>query len=235
MAVSADLTGFIMRTTSRFRTLSDTLWCVECDAYDKGVHITLRMPIVAAADGLLLYSPVPFDAEIASQIAAIGEVAHIVAPNLNHSKFIADTAARFPSARVHGVPGIERKKPGIAWAPLEGLGSDLTPLPCEGVPFTNELALFHAPSSTLICADLVQNMQVEEAFMTRQMLRMIGAWQTLGPNRWWKFNTKDPVAFRASVDAMLDCAPERISMSHGEFVESGATTALRGAMTWIPG
>ncbi len=222
-----------MRFSSAFRPLGDELWCVDCEVWDKGLHITLRMPVIRLSEGLLLYSPVPFDAAVEAQILALGDVTHIVAPNLNHHLFVEPTAARFGSATLHGPPGIEKKRRDSPWQQLPDLRDHVVPIRLGGVPFSRELVLVHRASNALICADLVQNVHREESFVTRQLHRAMGNWQQLGSNRWWKYNTKDHGAFRGSLEQVLAHHPERIVMSHGDVVERDGAAVLREAMSWV--
>lgn len=224
-----------MRTSSSFRALAPDLWCVECDAWDKGLHIPLRMPVVRLPDAsLLLYSPVPFDDEIAAEIAALGEVRHIVAPNLHHHFFVGEVAKRYPAAHLWGARGLAEKKPALSLGAIVAPPADALELVhIEGAPFTNELVLFHRASASLLCADLVQNVQSESSFLTRLLLRALGSWRRFGSNRVWRWQTKDRAAFRDCLARILDWEPQRIVMCHGDVVETGGAERLREAFAWV--
>lgn len=221
-----------MRTESTFRPIADRLWCVDCDAHDKGVHIPLRMSILGLADGLLLYSPVALTDELEARIRQLGDVTHILAPNLHHHLFAAAAVERFPEAKLHGAPGLQDKKPDLPWQPIPQL-AEVEFLTMEGVPFTNEIVAYHASSGSLICADVVHNVHDTDRWLTRQLFRMIGSWQRFGPNRVWRFQTKDHPAFARCVDRMLDWQPARVVMCHGDIVEDDVSGRLREAMAWI--
>ena len=116
-----------------------------------GVNQRLRMTVVAlTGGGLWLYSPVEIDDGLAQQLAAVGNVAHVVAPNRYHHLFAGAAKRRYPAAALWAVPGLPEKRPdlrfdgvlgsepsGLAWA------GDLDTLVLTSVPRFSETVFFH--------------------------------------------------------------------------------------------
>ncbi len=71
--------------------LAEDLWTVRRAQRFIGVELGSRMTVIRlAADDLLLYSPVALDGSLCDQLAAIGRVRYVVAPNRMHHLHVAD-------------------------------------------------------------------------------------------------------------------------------------------------
>ena len=95
--------------------LARDLWGADGTAPQPGgVVLPTRMTIARLRDGSLwLHSPVEVDDALAAEIDALGEVRTLVAPNLLHYRFLGAAAARWPTAKVLGAPGLARKRPDL--------------------------------------------------------------------------------------------------------------------------
>eukprot|EP01138_Halocafeteria_seosinensis_P003159 gb/GECG01003231.1/.p1 GENE.gb/GECG01003231.1/~~gb/GECG01003231.1/.p1 ORF type:complete len:235 (+),score=24.41 gb/GECG01003231.1/:1-705(+) len=115
---------------------------------------------------LLLHSPIPFDRALAQEISCLGDVAGLIAPNLNHYLFVPEWANHFRSANVYHTPPAggtslaEKFKEFVDPKRLIDLGSmkegfeDVEYRLLEGAPLNfNETVFFHRPSETLITSD----------------------------------------------------------------------------------
>src|SRR5262245_59263104 len=79
-----------------------------------GARLPLRMTVLRLGDGsLCLHSPVAIDDALATEIAAQGEVRHIVAPNLLHHLFVKAALDRYPRALLHAARGLAEKRPDL--------------------------------------------------------------------------------------------------------------------------
>lgn len=218
------------------KPLGDSLWIVDCDGYDRGLHVPLRMTVVRLSDGTLwLHSPIPIDDALAAKLEAIGPVAHLVAPSRGHHLFAAAAKARYSSARLWASPGLLAARPGLPIdAPLSEneltWGGELATIHLAGTPAIDEYVFHHVRSRTLVCADMVINVTSEPSWLSRQLYRALGVWQRPGPTRYWRFATRDPAAAATAVDRVLACNPMRIVMAHGEIVDEDATAWLRTAL-----
>ena len=212
------------------RELAPALWEVEQARRAGGVRQRFRMTIVRLAGGRLwLYSPVEIDDGLAAQIAALGEVAHIVAPNRYHHLFAGGAKQRYPGATLWGVPGLPEKRRDLAFdGVLSGdvhWRDELDGLVLTSVPKFNEAVFFHRASRTLICADLIFNIRSEQSFATRLIYRMLRVYGK--PAQSWYFRKSiDRSAARPQLEAVLAWNIERVCMSHGDVLEGNARDVL---------
>ena len=206
-----------------------------------GVKMPASATVIRLPDrSLLVYSPIAFDDAAAAAIEAAGEVAHVVAPNRYHHLFAAAAAARWPRATVHAAPGVAEKQPALqvgrelaggdrAWG--DAIEVELI----GGAPKINEAVLFHRPSGTLVCADLVFHVERPANLRTRFALAMMGTGGgRLAQSRMWGMLRKDRAAARASVDRILGWPIARIAPCHGPAVELDAA-GLAARMTRLYG
>jgi len=194
------------------------------------LRLGLRLPLASSlfrlADrSLLLYSPVPLDDGMTAAIAAEGEVAHIVAPNLSHHLHAKAALERFPRATLHGAPGLAAKRtdlkidrelgtPDPAWKDAFDVAI------IDGAPRLNEALLFHRPSGTLACADFMFNVTQPANFMTKLILSMGGTGsRQLAQSRVWNMLVRDRTAARASIDRVLAWPIQRVAPVHGDAIE----------------
>ena len=190
-----------------------------------GIRMPVNATLVRLADGAtLLYSPVPIDDAIAAEIEAIGPVGSIVAPSRLHHLWAGDAARRWPAARLHAAPGLRGKRPdlridaelGQEGAPPEW-GDVLDAVVVAGAPRLSEVVMFHRPSGTLLCADLVFNLTGPASLPTRMLLRLSGTGGgRLAQSRAWRFFARDRAAARALAERILRWPIARIAVAHGE-------------------
>jgi glyoxylase-like metal-dependent hydrolase (beta-lactamase superfamily II) len=189
--------------------------------------LPLRMTVLRLPDGaLLLHSPIALDDALAAELAALGPVRHLVAPNLFHHLYLRPARERFPQARLHAPRGLAAKRPRLSFdAVLEpGLpaewGGAVEVLPLAGISRAEETLLLHRPSGTLICGDLVFNVQRWHGALTGLMLHTMGTAGRLAGSRMLHLLVRDRAAFRASLLALRERDFQRIVMGHGEVHES---------------
>ena len=203
-----------------------------------GVRMPLASTLIRLPDrSLLLYSPVRIDDALAAEIAALGEVAHIVAPSLLHHLYVRDALVRWPRAVLHGVAGLAAKRTDLAVQ--RELGGALDPALRDaiaieviaGAPKLNEAVLFHRPSGTVACADFVFNITRPENLRTRMVLAMMGVGgRRLAQSRVWRFAIRDRAAARTSIDRILGWPITRVAPAHGE-VQAIDAAALAGKLS----
>src|SRR5713226_7900657 len=88
--------------------LARDLWTVRrAQRFIGGSRMTV---IRLASDDLLLYSPVALDGSLRDQLAAIGRVRYVVAPNRMHHLHVADYFAAYPEARILAPKALMRKR-----------------------------------------------------------------------------------------------------------------------------
>lgn len=197
-----------------------------------GVVLPVASTVIRLPGGaLLVYSPIAPDPETAAAIESLGEVAHLVVPSRLHHLYAAAAATRWPGARIHAAPGVRAKQPGLridrelGGELGGGPGGDLDPawrgvLELEqvgGVPRINEHVMFHRPSGTLVCADLVFHVTRPANLRTRAVLAVMGVGGgRVAQSRAWRLLRRDRAAARASLARILAWPIAQVAPCHGE-------------------
>ncbi len=223
------------------RSLDKDLWVIDHDfVMPGGIEIGARTTILRLADGgLWLHSPVPLDKETRAWLEVNGPVSAIVAPNLLHHLFLADTVAAFPDAAVYGPEGLAKKIPAdIRYQVLDPQDhpwrGEMECLLVGGCPRMMELVFYLTNCRTLVLTDLAFNVLHSESLMTRIFLRINGALGRFGPSRLARsFFMQDHAEVRKSVEKILEWDFERVVLSHGDVLEKGGNDALRASYAWL--
>ncbi len=217
---------------------AEDLWFSEHDLFmPGGVHFRGRMTAARLpGGGLWLHSPVPINDALASELAALGPVAHLVAPNRLHHLHLPAAIARYPEARVWGAPGLAAKRPDVRFDEVLGEAAPgawegaLDQAFIGGCGWINEVVFLHRASRTLIVTDLVFNIHRAANLRTRWVLTMTGAWGRLAQSRLWWVTTRDRAAAAESLERVLAWDFDRLLMAHGDPIDSGARGRLPEAL-----
>jgi hypothetical protein len=204
-----------------------------------GFRFPARMSVLPLASGTLaLVSPIPIDDSLAREIAALGEVRFLIAPNLLHHLYLAGASERYPNARVLAPPGLRFKRSDLridatldAALPDE-LAASIEVLHIAGAPTFDEYTIFHRSSRTLVVTDLVFNVRADGP-QAHLVLFMVGCHGLLAQSRVWRIGIKDRPAARESVQAILALPFETLVMAHGEIVRVDARAKLAHALRWL--
>ncbi len=207
-----------------------------------GMPLGHRMTVVHLADGSLwVHSPVAWTPALADSLAAIGPVAHIIAPNRMHDTFLESWFSAYPQARFHGAPGLQQDRPDLAFTDVLGEQPDpawaglIDHHAIQGIPRVNEVVCLHQPSRTLIIADLAFNLGSDLPLLSRTLLRLNDCLDRFGPSRLFRSTIKDHQAFRASIDRVLAADFDRVLVGHGRNLDTGGKAALREAFLFLGG
>jgi len=218
------------------RSLHPSLWVIDYPLrMPLGVEIGTRTTLVRLDDGgLFVHSPGPASDEDVREISKLGDVRHLVAPNLLHNLYVAQARERFPGAALHAPPGFEAKLPGVAFETFgdvapPGWAGQIDQVAIGGAPRMNEIAFVHRASRSLLLTDLCFNFQHSDSFVTRLFMRINAAYGRFGPSRLAGTFLRDKAAVRASVDRILALDFDRVVVTHGEVLERGGKDALRRA------
>jgi hypothetical protein len=223
------------------RQLDRDLFAIEQPLRVGGLDLGVRTCVVRLREGgTLVHAPGPSTASLRGEIEALGPVRALLAPNLLHHMYLADCARAFPRATVFGAPGLREKlgspridevlgeKPPPLWA------TDLDQLLVRGTPGLNEVVFLHRASRTLLCLDLCFNVRRSTSLFTRVFMRANGAWGRFGPSRLFRYTMlSDTRALRESVDRILDWDFDRVTVAHGDVLETGGREALRASFAWL--
>ncbi|MGC4086368.1 MAG: hypothetical protein QM756_00445 [Polyangiaceae bacterium] len=203
-------------------------------------YFPARMTALPLGDGsLALLSPGPIDEPIAQQLAALGPVRWLIAPNLLHHLYLGAATERYPEARVLAPRALAKKRPDLRIdAALEdGLPSPLrdwlAALKFEGAPGLDEFVFHHPASRTLVVTDLVFNVREPKGFMANLVLWLVGCHGRLAQSRAVRVMVKDRAAASASAERIASLSFDTLVMAHGEIVHEEAQRVLARALGWL--
>ena len=227
------------RLTGMLNQLVDGVWVAWTPQSFFGLQVGARMTVVRLRDGsLFVHSPIAIDDTLKGEIDALGDVGHVVAPNLFHHLHAGLAAELYPNAKVHLAPGLDKKRPDLKADALlgreqdPGWGSEIEAMPIEGT-MLGETTFIHHPSGTLICSDLIENFETSDDWYTRLYLKLGGIHGKPGLSRALRMAFRDKKAARRSIDAILERPFTRISLAHGDPLMSGGSEALRATYAWL--
>jgi hypothetical protein len=166
------------------------------------------------------------------EIAALGPVAHIVAPGNFHTRYVASAQAAFPGAKTWICPGAELRRDGLKYdgvlgdaAPAAWAG-EIDQVLVQGTRLMREVAMFHRASRTLILVDLIENFTDATPhtggalkLWFKYVLRM---WNNPRPAPEYRMGWSDRGKAAESLRRILAWDFERIVLSHGDVIERGA-------------
>lgn len=224
------------------RQLDHGLWVADQPLRFAGVEVGARMTVVRLpGSDLLLHSPIRPTADLVREVAALGSVSALVAPNRFHHLFAAAWLDGRPGAQLFVAPGLDSKQPDL---PRSGVLSDepdplwkgaLEQVVLRGIPVTNEVVFFHRASRTLIATDLAFHIGAESPASTRWVFRLSGTYGRLAPTPLERLLIRDREAFRASLRRVLEWPFERVIVAHGTVLEADGRRALAEGYAWLLG
>jgi hypothetical protein len=219
--------------------IADGVWVDEAPVSIVGMPLTSTMTVLRLADDrLLLHSPVELTSRRRDAVEALGTVAHVYAPSLFHHLRAGEWAEAFPSARVHGPPGLAKKRPDLRIDRIHGepepdFDALLDEVAVDGFRL-GESVLLYRPAKTLVVADLVHNIGRPDNLWTRIYAGAAGFYGRVALSRVIRMiGFSDRTAARRSLDAILALPFERIVVGHGAPISEGARDALAAAYTWL--
>lgn len=223
--------------------VTENVWTVEQQIkLLPGVYLPARSVILRLrSGGLLIFSPLPRLTRIADDIRALGEVKALIAPNLFHHLGLPKAVAAFPGARVFGPAALKQKRADVTYSgaledgPDPQWSEEVEQLALEGFKKLDEFEFYHRDSGTLILGDVVFNVQKTEGLLSRFVLTLSRSRGRFGPSRILKSLVVDRAAARRSAERILQWAPQRVIVLHGEIVDSDAPERLKKALSELQG
>lgn len=226
------------------KPVADDIWIVDGPPpLGGGCRWPTRATVVRLADGgLWVHSPTRLTDSLCADLADLGPVAHLVAPNSLHYLHLADWARSFPNAAVWAAPGVTARaaKAGIdlpAAQELQGRRaedawlSQMEQIIPRGHHWFHEAVFFHRASETLILTDLMQALETDKlSALCRPAAWLGGVDDTDGkmPFRLRRgFRDKDALA--EDIETMIGWHPRRILLAHGRCYPWGAVAELERA------
>ncbi|HET6584301.1 MAG TPA: DUF4336 domain-containing protein, partial [Nannocystaceae bacterium] len=203
------------------------------------MHLPLRMTVIRIGEALWVHSPVELSDELAREVDELGRVAWIVGPNSFHHLRLRPWRERWPQAELWAAPGLEVKRSDLAFTgvlptaiPTQWSGH-IEAVALEGAPKLGEVVFFHVPSRSLVCTDLVFNIQNPRGWAVWPILKLMGTYKRFAASSFWKLLAKDRARLAASIERVLAWDIERIVMAHGEIVDTEAHRRLADALAWM--
>jgi len=193
-----------------------------------GVRIPVNMSVLRLVDrSLWLHAPIPIDDALAAELARLGPVRHVVAPNSFHHLFLSPCLARYPQAALYVAPGLPAKRPdltatGVIGTAVPPWANEIDTVIIEGAPKLREVAFFHRASGSLLVTDLLFNVTAPANAATGLVLRLMGTYRRLAVSRAWRLYTRDKSAQRPTLEALLEWPFVRIIPAHGTVYEGAS-------------
>jgi hypothetical protein len=227
--------------SAALRALAPGLWVAERPLGNPIAEVGTRMTVICLRDGgLFLHSPVKLNAALRSALDALGPVRSIVCPNRAHHLFAGDYVAAYPGANLYGAPNLAPKRRDLKFA--EELSdtapavwrTDLEQHVFAGVPLLNEVVFFHPATRTLLLTDLAFNIPLGGTKGARFFCWLSGAEGHFGPHRLLRFfMVRDREAAHTSLERVLSWDFDRVTVTHGEVLESGGRDALSAGFSFL--
>jgi hypothetical protein len=221
------------------RALSSDLWITERPLRFGGVELGARMSAVRLRDGgLFLHSPVALDAELRSELAALGTPRFAVAPNRLHHLFIGAYREAFPGIQLFAAPGLPEKRRDLVFDavlgddPAPGWAGEIDQAFVGGYPMLNEVAFCDRRSRTLLTCDLVFNVGPGAPWLTKAAFIAVGGYG-FGPTLLERLAIRDRTIARRAFEKILSWDFDRVVMAHGDVLERGGREAMRSAYGWL--
>ncbi len=228
--------------------ITPDLWTATQPFKFLGLEIGSRMTVVRLpSGGLVLISPIKLSESHRQALDELGEVQHIVAPNLFHHLFLGGAQRLYPDAKTWGVAGLPEKRPDLKFDQLltepgafEGVLEYLqvqgfaSVLP-SGIELAHETVFYHRPSRTLILTDTSFNFDETNPLAVRIVGWIGGSYKSLSPSRLEKWGTRDKAAVETSVREILRWDFDRVIPGHGSMVETNGKAAFESGFEWFLG
>ncbi len=225
------------------QSLGDGLWTVDGPPIRgaAGFMFPTRMCLARMPDGgIWVHSPVALSEDVRSEVASLGPVRHLVAPNDLHHIHLPLWCAAYPDARVHAAPGVPMKCP---FAGEDATLGDTPPVDWKdtfdqvmfsGNLITTEIVFLHRPSGTAIFTDLLQQMPADWYSGWRGTVARLDLMTSDAPEvpRKYRLAFRDRPALRAALARIQAWPIQRLVMAHGPVIETNAGGLVEHAFEW---
>jgi len=226
---------------AELRKIGEEIWATEAPMVVFGMlDIGTRMTVIRLADGgIFLHSPTPADGATRAAVDTLGPVRCIVAPNDVHHLHVGAWKAAYPDALLLGAPGLENKRRDLRFdailggTPHASYAASLDHVLLGGAPYMNEIAFFHRASRTLLLTDAAFHPTPASTRGALIWTKLTTVRDGFGPNALVRWFIRDRRAMRASLDRVLAWDFDRVTVTHGEVLESGGRAALARAYAWL--
>lgn len=213
------------RQAGRLEPFAESLWTATTPIRFAGTWFPHVMTVVRLDDGgVLLHSPCEPSATLFEDIARIGRITHVVAPNWFHDVYLREYRRAYPNAKFWGPRFLRNRQPSV----IDEILDETVATPWTGeLPFASlrgllsfdESVFFHVAARTLIVADLLMNATADASapLWTRLGYRFFGLDGTVKifPLLQWVGYSSRP-SLRRLAARICDWNPERLIVGHGK-------------------
>lgn len=194
-------------------------------------------------DELFVWSPVALTGDLTNQLAQIGSLSHVVAPNHLHDSFLLEWCAAYPDAQFHAAPHLASTRPDVAFdstlsdTPNPGWAHALDQIVMPGNAITTEVIFFHRPSGTVLVTDLLQQFPPNWFTGWRRLIAKLDLMIEPEPTvpRKFRLAFRDKPAARLAISKVLSWPAQRVVMAHGTPIDHDAAAFLERAFHWLGG
>lgn len=206
-----------------------------------GLQIGRNMVVVRLPDGdLFVNSPATLTPGRIDALRDLGTTRYVTPSSKLHGHLHMEDYARvFPEAELFAAPGLDRRRPDLAFDGLLGSAPDprwasvIDQAAFLGHWWLTEIEFLHRPSGTLVLGDVCYNLGPETPWATRLVARALGMDGDLAVPRDLRHTVRNEAAARRSVETILDWAFDRVVVGHGRIVEHDAKRRVRDAFDWL--
>ena len=218
---------------------AEGVWIAEAPLRFFGIPFGTRMTVLRLGEGgLWLHSPIAIDAELRKRLDDLGPVRHLVSPNKLHHLHLTSAREAFPEAKLWAPPGLAGKRRDLAFdgtlgdAAEPAWAADLEQVVVRGSRWMEEVVFFHAPSRTLLVADLCEHFGPHSPPLTRLIARIGRMYDRPRMPPDWQASFRDRAATRASFERLLAWDFDRVILAHGKLLTAGAKAIFEGEYRW---
>lgn len=222
------------------QSLANDIWVLDHPFQLLGVSVGIRSTLVRLNENeLWLLAPGPLVKAAYKDIAALGEVTALVAPNTMHHLYLKSASQLFPKATVYGPKRLQKKYPHFKITPLdEGVYCQWEPAlqhhEIQGLKVLDEIAFFHTPSGYLLLTDLLFNITEAPNLWSKSMLTSYGVYKKTGPSKAIRYLAlKDRQALKHSIQTLLNWPIQGMVVAHGDVLSESASENLEQAFCWL--
>ena len=225
------------------KSFAKEVWIADGpDVVIVGFHYPTRMAVIRLSDGsLFIWSPIPLTDGLRTEVDALGQVRHIIAPNSLHHLFLPAWKRAYPAARLYAPPGLRRKRQDIVFdadlgaAPAPDWAGEIDQVLMQGNLITTEVVFFHTKSGTVLFTDLLQQLPASSFSGWRALVAKLDLMVGPEPSVPRKFRVAftNRRAARDALERIFAWPAEKVLMAHGTPVENDARAFLRRAFRWL--
>jgi hypothetical protein len=222
---------------------SQEIWIAEGPTVaTAGFRYPTRMAVIRLADGsLFLWSPIQLSSDLRAEVAALGDVRYLIAPNSLHHLFLDEWRRAYPDARLYAPPGLRTKRQDIAFdgdlgnAPIAAWASEIDQIVVQGNLITTEVVFFHRSSGTVLFTDLIQQFPAGWFSGWRAIVARLDLMVGTEPSVPRKFRATfvNRRAARAALDQILAWPAEKVLLAHGAPVNADGRAFIGRAFRWL--